>query len=62
MNLKHLFVAVPATLFILGSGAAEPARPSTEWANIACITNKWDEKEPESCERDDDRSWRFVQA
>jgi hypothetical protein len=32
MNLKHLFVAVPATLFILGSGVAKPDRRSTKRA------------------------------
>ena len=30
MNLKHLFVAVPATLFILGNGAANAGQTINE--------------------------------
>jgi hypothetical protein len=47
MNLKHLFVAVPATLFILGNGAANAGQTIDRVGAIACITDKWDEKEPE---------------
>ena len=32
MNLKHLFVAVPATLCILGNGAANAGQTIDEWA------------------------------
>ena len=47
MNLKHLFVAVPATLFILGNGAANAGQTINEAGALACVTDKWDEKEVE---------------
>ena len=47
MNLKHLFVAVPATLLILGSGAAKAGETIDDVGTMACVTDKWDEKEPE---------------
>ena len=47
MNLKHLFVAVPATLLVLGNGAANAGQIIDRVGAIACITDKWDEKEPE---------------
>ena len=47
MNLKHLFVAVPATLFILGSGVANAGETIDDVGTLACVTDKWDEKEPE---------------
>jgi hypothetical protein len=47
MNLKHLFVAVPATLFILGNGAANAGQTINDAGAIACVNDKWDEKEVE---------------
>jgi hypothetical protein len=47
MNLKHLFVAVPATLIILGNGAANAGQSINETGAFACVTDKWDESEPE---------------
>jgi hypothetical protein len=47
MTLKHLFVAVPAALFILGSGAANAGETINEAGVIVCVNDKWDEKEPE---------------
>jgi len=47
MNLKQLFVAVPAALFILGSGAANAGKTIDEAGALACVTDKWDETEPE---------------
>jgi hypothetical protein len=44
---QALFVAVPATLFILGNGAANAGQTIDRVGAIACITDKWDEKEPE---------------
>jgi hypothetical protein len=38
---------VPATLFILGNGAANAGQTIDRVGAIACITDKWDEKEPE---------------
>ena len=47
MNLKHVFVASPAALLILGSGAANAGQTINEAGAIACVNDKWDEKEPE---------------
>ena len=44
MNLKHLFVAVPA-LLILGNGVANAAETINDTGALACINDKWDEKE-----------------
>jgi hypothetical protein len=47
MNLRHLFVAVPATLVILGGGPASAGETIDETGALACVTDKWDEKEVE---------------
>ena len=47
MKLKQLFVAVPAALLVLGSGAANAGQTVKEAGALACVTDKWDEKEPE---------------
>jgi hypothetical protein len=47
MNLMQLFVAVPAALFILGSGAANAGQTINEEGALACVNDKWDEKEVE---------------
>ena len=47
MNLKHLFVAVPTTLLILGSGVANAGQTIKDVGAMACVNDKWDEKEPE---------------
>ena len=47
MNLKHLFVTVPAALLILGNGAANAGQAIDRLGAIVCITDKLDEKEPE---------------
>ena len=44
MNLKHLFVVVPA-LLILGNGVANAAETINDAGALACINDKWDEKE-----------------
>ena len=46
MNLK-LFVAVPAALIFLGSGTANAGETIDDVGTMACVTDKWDEKEPE---------------
>jgi hypothetical protein len=45
MNLTHLFVIVPAAIFILGSGAVNAGETINDTGAIACINDKWDEKE-----------------
>ena len=47
MNLKYLFVAVPAALCILGSWAANAGQTINEAGALACMNDKWDEKEVE---------------
>jgi hypothetical protein len=47
MTPKHLFFAVPAALLVLGSGAACAGQTINEAATMACVNDKWDEKEPE---------------
>ena len=47
MNLKHLFVAVPATLFVFGNGAANAGQTINEEGPTVCATDKWDKSEPE---------------
>ena len=55
MNFKHLFVAVPAALFVavppallvLSNGVASAGETINEAGAIACINDKWDEKEVE---------------
>ena len=47
MKLKQLFVAVPAALLVLGSGTANAGQTTNEAGALACVTDKWDEKEPE---------------
>ena len=45
MNLKQLFVAVPAALLILGIGVANAGQTINEAGALACVNDKWDEKE-----------------
>ena len=47
MNLKHLFIALPATLLILGSGVANAGQTIDDVGVMACATDKRDEKEPQ---------------
>ncbi len=45
MELKHLFIAVPAALLALSCGAAYAGKITNEEADIVCAIDKWDEKE-----------------
>jgi hypothetical protein len=47
MNFKHLFVAVPAALLVLSNGVASAGETINDAGAIACINDKWDEKEVE---------------
>lgn len=47
MNPRGLFVIVPATLLVLGTGAANAGKIVEEAGAMACVTDKWDEKELE---------------
>jgi hypothetical protein len=43
MNLKQLFVAVPAALLILGGGAVKAGQTIADVGAMACVNDKWDE-------------------
>jgi len=47
MSIKQLFVVVPAALLILGTGAANAGTTVDKVGVIACVNDKWDEKELE---------------
>jgi hypothetical protein len=47
MKLAHLLAAVPAALFILGSGTANAGQTINDVGTIACVTDKWNESEPD---------------
>jgi hypothetical protein len=47
MNRKTLLTALPAVLLILGTGAANAGKTIEEAGALACVMDKWDEKEPE---------------
>jgi hypothetical protein len=60
MSLKHLFVAVPAALLILGSGVANAGETIKDTGAMACVSDKWDEKEPEKGHKLVDAAMRCV--
>ena len=60
MNLKQLFVAVPAALFILGNGVAIAGHTVDVAGTIACVMDKWDEKEPDKGHKLVDAAMRCV--
>ena len=47
MNLKQLFVAVPAALLVLGNGAANAGQTIDRVGAVACVNDKWTKSEPE---------------
>jgi hypothetical protein len=47
MRFKQILVVVPTALCVLGPGAANAGKTVEETGAIACVTDKWDEKEPE---------------
>jgi hypothetical protein len=60
MNLKQLFVAIPAALFVLGSGVANAGQPINDAGAFACVADKWDEIEPEKGHKRVDYAGRCV--
>lgn len=60
MNFKQLLVAIPAVLCIFGSGAAIAGKTVTEAGALVCVTDKWDEKEPEKGHKLADAVFRCV--
>jgi hypothetical protein len=47
MTLKQLFIALPAVLIILGSGAANAGDTINESGAMALVIDKWNESEPD---------------
>ena len=47
MNPKQLVIALPAAFLMLGNAPAKAAQTIDESGALACVTDKWDEKEPE---------------
>jgi hypothetical protein len=45
MNLKFRIAVLPVSLLILGPGAAKAAETINEAGALACVVDKWDEKE-----------------
>ena len=60
MNLKQLFVAVPAALFIIGNGVAIAGQTVDVAGTIACVMDKRDEKEPDKGHKLVDAALRCV--
>ncbi len=46
MNFKLLFVAGPAALLALGAGPANAGQSIDVAGTMACVNDKWDEREP----------------
>ena len=51
MKLSSLFLAVPAALFVLGSGAASAGEAISDAGAFACVADKWAETEPEKAHK-----------
>jgi hypothetical protein len=47
MTLKHVLIASTAAFLILGSGAAQAGETISDVGAMACLNDRWDEKEPE---------------
>jgi hypothetical protein len=60
MNLKQVFVAVHAALFIFGSGAANAGETINEAGALAGVVDKWNESEPDKGHKLVDYAGRYV--
>src|SRR4029079_3854378 len=47
MNFMHVLVSSTAAFLIRGAGAANAGQTINEAGALACVTDKWDEKEVE---------------
>lgn len=47
MTFKQLTVAVPAAMLVLGTGVANAGQAINVAGTMACVNDKWDEREPE---------------
>jgi hypothetical protein len=60
IKLKQLVIAAPAALFIFGGGPANAGETLNDTGTMACVTDKWDEKEPEKGHKLVDAAMRCV--
>jgi hypothetical protein len=60
MRLKQLFVTVPAALLFLGTAPANAGKTIEEAGALACVMDKWDEKEIEKGHKLVDSSARCI--
>jgi hypothetical protein len=60
MKRHQILVAVPAALLILGNGAANAGQTTNDVGALACVVDKWDEKEPEKGHKLADMTARCV--
>ena len=60
MNFMHVFVASTAAFLILGSGSANAGQTINEAGALACVNDKWDEKEVEKGHKLVDWAGRYV--
>lgn len=61
-NFKRLLVAAPATLIVLSCGAAQAGKTIEEAGVLVCVSDKWDEKEPEKGHKLVDYAGRCVKV
>jgi hypothetical protein len=60
MNLNALILTLPATLMLLGGTAAYAGQTIDEAGALACVTDKWDEKEVDKGHKLVDASVRCI--
>src|SRR5262245_26430851 len=60
MSPKQLFITVPAALFVFSSGPANAGQTINDVGAIACVNDKWDEKEVEKGHKFVDYAGRCV--
>jgi hypothetical protein len=47
MKFKRVLAVVPASMLLFGNGVALTGEAKSDAGALACVTDKWDEKEPE---------------
>jgi hypothetical protein len=60
MTVLQQLVIVPVVLLVLGGSVANAAKTVTEAGVLVCVTDKWDEKEPEKGHKLADGVFRCV--
>jgi hypothetical protein len=60
MKTTQLLVTISAALMLIGSGAANAARTVAERGALACVTDKWNESEPDKGHKVVDYAGRCV--